>query len=255
MTNHSNAGLRALMYGECCFETFRCIGREVFALEAHSQRLSQGLASFGLRLATHIMPEAIEKATQTADDCLVRVTVGGGLAPWGLCHTAAVEPAYWIQTLPTIQQTKPVHLAQVQWPFPLQVRQAKYTADYAMTLRALHILQLDPDMQPLICDAQHAQSTMTSNVMFFIHGEWLTPPSSSILTGIVRAFLLDQKVIKTTAITLDMLADVQAIALSNSGSFITPVASLNARTLCSDSDLFDQLWQPLCTQKGVIRRC
>ncbi|MDQ6961470.1 MAG: aminotransferase class IV [Mariprofundaceae bacterium] len=255
MPNRSNAGLRALMYGECCFETFRCIDYDVFALEEHRQRLSKGLASFGLQLASHILPEAIAQAAKTADDCMVRVTVGGGVAAWGLSATPPAQPEYWIQTLPSPQTRQPIHLQQVQWPFPLLARQAKYTADYAMSLRALQMFKLEPHVSPLICDAQYAHSATTSNAAFFIHGQWLTPPADYLLSGVIRAFLLAKEVLKTSPISLDMLADVEAIALSNSGFFITAVASLNGRELCVDGEIFEQLWQPLLNQKGVKRSC
>jgi len=252
---HQNLALRALMYAECCFETFRCVQQHVFALDQHIHRLTCGLKSFGLTLPTQVIPESLQQAAKTADDCMVRITVGGNQAPWGLSQHAENSPAYWIQTMPMPHAYQDTHLQHVNWPFPLQQRQAKYTADYAITLRALNTLSLPPKVQPLICDQTQIYSGITSNVLLFTRGRWVTPPSHHILSGVIRQFLLQKGVVVAETCPLDILQDVQAIALTNSGSFITAVSTLDGRTLCTTGEMFDQLWQPLWSQRGVVKPC
>jgi len=254
MKPHQHLNSRALMYAECCFETFRCIQGEVFALAQHIDRLKHGLMSFGLDMPAQLFPEAIVQASQTASDCLVRVTVGGAHAPWGLYTPTAHPTEHWIQTLPT-PIAKEIHLQQVNWPFPYQQRQAKYTSDYALSLRALNQWQLKDNHQALICDQKYIQTGMTANVLLYQDGRWFTPNAEHMLPGIVRSFLLQQGVLVAKKCPLDMLHNVEAIALSNSGHFITPVHSLNGRILATHGDIFNQLWQPLLSQKGVSKAC
>jgi len=216
---------RGLAYAEACFETFRVIDGHIFDWPGHWQRLALGLSEFGILLSPgqdeEVLFACLREAAKIGDDALVRLTVSSGESSWGLtCR--AVEPMVYIQAMAFAASSTPQFLRLDVWPFALQRKTAKFVADYAHTLRAIHGAT---DAHVLFEQDGLLLATATANILLYRDGNWYTPPDTAgVLPGRVRAFLIRHQLVHEKACPVEWLQDCEAMAVCNSGLFIQPVA-------------------------------
>jgi len=250
-----NVDDRGLLYAEACFETFRVIHGTIFNWREHEARLRRGLEIFGLECPDGLKKLCVVEADRAASDALVRVTVTGGDAPRGLLPECGRKTGVYIQAWPYEARTEGIHLRTVLWPLPLYPRPAKLTADYAQTIRGLHELEdkglLAKGEEALVCDAEMLYSAPTSNIMLFMDGTWMTPNADSVVPGVVRHTLIEYGVVRACPCPHALAEACEAIALTNSGWFIRPVATINGRTLRMHGAPFEQLVAVLTGQAGI----
>ena len=219
---------RGLSYAEACFETFRVVNGAVFGWEQHMQRLADGLACFGLLLdapARASLQSAVHEVA-TGDDMLVRVTVSGGISEWGLQRRAESLRIH-VQSIPYIGSGA-ADLEMREWPFPPKPRPAKFTADYAETLRAL---AGNGHREPLFVHQGRILGTATANVLLCRGGQWWTPETGDgVLPGVIRGFLLSNGVHEADC-PVEWLEDCEAMLLTSSGVFLRPVVRIGERQL------------------------
>ena len=245
---------RGLAYAEACFETFRVLDSHIFRQAEHQQRLKYALESYGLICTDNELEnwfkEAISAANIQGNDMLVRMTVSGGDAAWGLL-AQNTQPHVQIQMMPFVER-KSLHLQSVIWPFPLREKNVKYTADYAESLRAIQQWGLDNPMQALIgSDSGNVLSTLTANIAIYRQGQWFTPQGLGILSGIVRQFLLQRGLLLEAVCPNTWLNDCEAMVCMNSGVFVQPVASLNGRALAVNHPAMSKLFSAFKDMSGV----
>jgi len=245
---------RGLAYAEACFETFRVLNGHVFQQAQHQRRLQYGLETYGLICTDSELENWFEQATLAAvkqgDDILLRMTVSGGDAGWGLLVKNS-QPHIHIQMMPTVAR-QPLHLQAVTWPFPLREKKVKYTADYAESLRAIQQWGLDHPMQALIgSDNGNVLSTLTANIAIYRQGQWFTPQGLGILFGIMRQFLVQQSVLLEVVCPMAWLDDCEAVVCMNSGVFVQPVALLNGRMLDVNHPAISKLFSAFEGMSGV----
>jgi len=247
---------RGLAYAESCFETFRVIDGAIFDWPGHWSRLGLGLSEFGILLPQgcdeEVLFACLREAGQSSPDALVRLSVGGGVAGWGLL-AQAVEPIIYIQTMPYVWHSNAMRLRLQTWPFPVKKKIAKFTADYADTLRALHGQK---QLQILFERDQLVLATATANVAFFRDGCWFTPPSEvGVLPGRVRHFFLQEHLMREQDCPVSYLDDCEAMVVCNSGVFVQPVICVQGVKRTDPMDVkhvaIGVLQQALGEQKGV----
>ncbi|MDX8387181.1 MAG: aminotransferase class IV [Ghiorsea sp.] len=249
---------RGLAYAEACFETFRVIDGHIFLWHQHWQRLCLGLHSFGIQLEINleqrVQQDCLTYAKQESDDCLVRLTISGGSTDWGL--TKSTTPIVRIQVMPFSHgDPTPLRAISVEHPFPLQDKIAKFTADYAYTLKALQIWKKEHDtsnpQQFIVCKHNQILSGITSNIVIYHQGKWLTPEGSGILNGVIRDFFLKKGLIQTQVCPINFLDTCEAVLFLNSGQFLRPIQSINGRDLDTQHQAISALQQNLNHEKGV----
>jgi len=243
---------RGLLYAEACFETVRVFDGEIFSWRGHMSRLRRGLACFGIDLPEGLLPLCLDAAAKCGPDVLLRITVSGGQSPWGLRRPNGNSHGIHIITK-CYEGLGAVALKSVRWPFPMRTRPAKFTADYAETLRALHVVQdqLGDDEEALVCNDRSMVSAMTANVLIHRKHHWWTPAGNGVLPGIIRSTLLQSGIVTESDCPVGWFEDCQAMAVCNSGSFITPIRQINGRKLPVSEPALDRLWQPLIGRPGV----
>ena len=244
---------RGLSYAESCFETFRVIDGVIFLWDKHWQRLQHGLASFGLDVSDkhqdNIKQSCLQAAKKQGSDALVRLTATGGEAAWGLNQQAT--PQMFIQALPFAAKQQTIHLQSVEYPFALLPKPAKFTSDYALTLRAMQHWTLQDGKNPLICKNGTLLSGLTANIALFHQGKWLTPQGDGILAGSIRNHLIQQELITPQPCSTQFLVHVEAAVLLNSGSFLQVVQSIDNKPLQTQHPAIADLQQNLQSQQGV----
>ena len=242
---------RGLSYAESCFETFRVVDGAIFLWDKHWQRLNQGLRSFGFDIVKHdeVLASCLQAAQQQGNDVLIRLTVSGGDAPWGLQQSTT--PNIYIQATAYRPPTQHLLLQSVEYPFPLRTKSAKFSADYAHTLQALQHWQLETPLSPLVCKDGFIIGGITANIALWVDGMWLTPEGKGILPGCVRQYLIEQGILLTTSCPSSMLEKAQAAVLLNSGTFIQIVEGMNGKLLEHEHAAIHNIKQMLAHQQGV----
>lgn len=250
---------RGFAYGEACFETFRVIDGEIFGWPQHVARLTSGLAEFGIVLSdeqlSSIYQHALKAAASSGANALVRITVSGGMAAWGLISASKGLDLH-IQSRSYILSGEPVVLQGVNWPFALKPRGAKLSSDYSDTLRAYQLWKnegMEASVMPLICSDGYILSTMTANVMIYYDEKWYTPEceNGGVLAGVIRNHLVTHAAVHVARCPQIWADQCEAIALTNSGYFVQPVSSIDGRELNVNHDAFEVLYRPFRGEKGV----
>jgi branched-subunit amino acid aminotransferase/4-amino-4-deoxychorismate lyase len=219
---------RGLAYAEACFETFRVINGEIFSWSAHMARLQRGLAEFGISLTEKesdaLHNACLDAAARIGTDAMVRLTVSGGEASWGLLAAKRVPKAQ-VQAMAYQRNSAPVCLALRDWPFPPKMRMAKFTADYSDTLRALRGCA---DMNILFGCEGRLLGAATANVLIYQQNQWYTPViGPGILPGIIRAHLVASGLVTEMDCPVSCLEGCEAVALTNCGYFVRQVTTVS----------------------------
>lgn len=243
---------RGFLYAEACFETFRVIRGEIFNWQEHVSRLGKGLACFGIDVPEGLYEDCLKVAAGQGPDTLVRVTVTGGGGKWGLDPPDQRRCGVYFCVRPFTSPGKEISLQSAQWPFPIRSRLAKFTADYAESLKAMRLIrgQLNHH-DPLICDDMHVCSGLTANVLVYREQRWWTPVGKGVLPGVIRGALLQSNAVCESVCPLSWLEDCEAMALCNSGFFILPVYQINGRVLSGPGSAFEVLYRSLAGRPGV----
>jgi len=233
----------------------RVIKGEIFAWDAHLERLRKGLAAFELECPGGLLPRCIQAGQEAGEDALLRLTLSGGQAPRGLIPDGERQAAVHIQAWPYHPAKEPLELRSVHWPLTGMSRMAKFTADYAFTIRLLHQARhaglLGEHEQALFTLGEEILCMETANILLLVNGEWLTPDSEAILPGVVRQALLGSGVLHACRCSVDWLQVCDAMAICNSGCFIRPVAVVNGRHLDVHARHFAPLLAMLADKPGV----
>lgn len=248
---------RGMAYAEACFETFRVIDGCCFAWPAHQRRLAIGLSEFGIELADddcrNLYEATVEAAAAIGSDALVRVTVTGGEAGWGLINKS-VSPAAYIQAMAYAGYSGPVSLRLKRWPFPLKQKRAKFCSDYAETLRALNGSK---DIDFLFERDGMLIAAATANLLLYRKGRWWTPVAGDgVLPGVIRGALLEAGAVREAECPLAWLDECEAVALTNSGQFVRRVAEItDIKRYDVEHCAFDELSQVLVGEAGLPKDC
>jgi len=248
---------RGLAYAESCFETWRVVHGHVFLMVKHQQRLQLAMGLLGWQVDDAVVEDwfnqASEAAMHAADDVLVRMTISAGEAAWGLLPQDVQDLEVYVQLMPS-QKRSALQLQAVVWRFPRYEKLAKFTADYAMMLRAMQTwkAELARGQQPLLCQQGDIMHSLTANVLLYRQGQWWTPDGLGILNGVVQGYLLAQGVLQACVCPTSWLDDCEAMACCNSGVFVQPVASINGRNLNIEHVAFAALYAALAPKKGVV---
>jgi len=248
---------RGLAYAESCFETWRVVHGDVFLMKKHQQRLQLGMRLLGWHVGDDIIQSWFEQANaramQQSDDSLIRMTISAGQATWGLLPQTGQDLQVYVQIMPSVKRA-PLKLQSVTWMFPRYEKTAKFTSDYAMSLRAMQTWkdELQAGQQPLICQQGEIMHGLTANILLYRRSQWWTPEGLGILHGVVANYLSAQDCVKQAACPISWLEDCEAMACCNSGVFIQPVASINGRDLDVQHVAFKVLNDALGHEKGVI---
>jgi branched-subunit amino acid aminotransferase/4-amino-4-deoxychorismate lyase len=249
---------RGVSYAEACFETFRVINGEIFSWPDHVARLQRGLAEFGISLSKKeidlLHVTCLDAAAKYGSDAMVRLTVSGGEAGWGLLADKRIPKAY-VQAMAYHRNSAPVCLALRDWPFPPKRRIAKFTSDYSDTLRALKGCA---NLNVLFGCEGRLLGAATANVLIYRQSHWHTPViGPGVLPGIVRAHLLETGLLKEVDCPVSWLADCEAVALTNCGYFVRQIAAVSGVEIGElNYDVahpaFQLLVEALVNEPGVI---
>jgi branched-subunit amino acid aminotransferase/4-amino-4-deoxychorismate lyase len=156
-------------------------------------------------------------------DVLMRITVSGGSAEWGLMQRGD-ELNVYMQVIPFVSTGSPLKSLSLSiWPFPIRSRQAKFVGDYGDTLRALQGM---PDADVLFVSEGVLLGAATANILLYRRGQWWTPDGLGVLPGVLRGHLLESGLVKPAKCPLDWMTDAEAVVLSNCGMFLQPVRDL-----------------------------
>lgn len=246
---------RGLLYAEACFETVRVVKGAVFRWSRHEARLREGLSRFGLACPEGLLDACLNAAAGQGDDALVRLTVSGGEAARGLLPRDARRPKVSVQAWPYRQPVQRLDLRSLHWPFGGMARCAKFTADYAMTIRLLY----DARRKAEIVDGETALFTgngeilaaETANILLHVDGRWRTPESEAVLPGVVRGALIEAGAVEAVRCPTRWLQACDAAAICNSGCFVRAASSINGRALRKEKEIYRRLLAPLQGMPGV----
>ncbi|MFC5970480.1 aminotransferase class IV [Halomarina salina] len=270
---------RGWRYGDAAFETCRAYGGEVFAWDAHAERLERTCETLG-------MPEAVpaDLAVRVAetldandlDDAYVRVSVSRGVQPGKLTPREEVDPTVVVVVTDLPRGGRPAAGGERVWDGHAVVQSVKTrkpdasalppdakTHNYLNSILArLELRRASSDAyrpdEALLRDAEgYVAEGSSSNLFFVDDGTLKTPAEGSLLPGITRRTVLDLAEgesfpVETGQYTPDDVREADEAFLTNTTWEVRPIATVDGIEMGAGpvTRLLQRLYDDL-----VERRC
>jgi branched-chain amino acid aminotransferase len=202
---------RGFRYGDAAFETLRAYGGEVFAWDAHIERLERTCEALGM--ADAVPDDLALRVADTLDandleDAYVRVSVTRGIQPGKLTPQAEVDPTIIVvcDELPrggrrednnvwedyaTVQTVKTRRIPDTSLPVDAKTHNYLNGILARLELRRATTDSYHPDEALLRDTDDYVAEGATSNIFFVDNGTLKTPQGGTILPGITRKIVLD----------------------------------------------------------------
>ena len=251
-----NVADRGFLYGDAAFETMRAYGGEIFAWDAHANRLQETCSVLELPhgLTDDDLYGRITDllAANELSEAYVRLSITRGVQPGKLTPDEAVDPTVVVIVKPLPRggsDGQPVY----DGPATLQTVKTKRVPDSAIPTQAkthnylngvlarLELRVSDADEAIMVDTDGHAAEGATSN-LFFVRDNALRTPSldGSVLPGITRRVVLDIAEqegipIEEGRYTPDEIRNADEVFLTNSTWEIRPVAVVDGIQVGGDA--------------------
>ncbi|MFC7041613.1 aminotransferase class IV [Halonotius sp. GCM10025705] len=251
-----NVADRGFLYGDAAFETMRAYGGEIFAWDAHADRLQETCSVLGLEhgLATDDLRQRIADTLAANDlsEAYVRLSITRGVQPGKLTPDEAVDPTVVVIVKPLPRggsDGQPVY----EGPATLQTVKTKRVPDAAIPARAkthnylngilarLELRVSDADEAIMVGADGHVAEGATSN-LFFVRDNALRTPSldGPVLPGITRRVVLDIAdeegiPVEEGQYTPDEIRNAAEVFLTNSTWEIRPVEVVDGIQIGGDA--------------------
>ncbi len=248
---------RALLYGDCLFETIAFRSGQAPLWRLHWQRLSTSSARLGLVLPDE--NQLLGECRQLAGDerCVLRVTLSRGSG--GRAYEPLSEPDCrrivhkhpWPDRIARQREhgvravTSPVHLA-----CGSVLAGMKHGNRLEQVLAARDCAARGADEALLFDAAGHLVEAISSNLVVLIEGRALTPETSQAgVAGVGLQWLEEQDEVQIEAerLTRDDAARAEEIMVINSVAGIRPITAMDERRLEAGPSC--RAWQRLWTDR------
>lgn len=241
---------RGFRYGDGAFETLRAYGGEVFAWDAHRNRLEHTCETLGM--ADAVPDDLAVRIADTLDaneleDAYIRVSVTRGVQPGKLTPQTAVDPTVVILVdgLPrggrnqsvwddhaTVQTVKTRRIPDSAVPAGAKTHNYLNGILARLELRRAANDTYQPDEALLRDTDGYIAEGATSNLFFVDNGTLKTPQRGAILPGITRDIVLDLAQdesfpVETGQYTLDDIRAADEAFLTNTTWEIRPIETID----------------------------
>lgn len=224
---------RGLNYGDGVFETMRVHRGGLLLWPQHLARLREGAWRLGITMPDVDFIEArIADMASGADAGVLKLLVTRGEGGRGYAPPVDAMPT-WILSLlplPTMQAALRVHPCETRLATQPALAGIKHCNRLEQVLGRAEAVRAGCDEGLMRDMAGNPVSATSANLLVLHDGRWCTPPVEACgVAGVLRGWLLAQGLAEVAALTLDDLADADAVALCNSVRGILPVRALGAR--------------------------
>jgi branched-chain amino acid aminotransferase len=268
---------RGFRYGDAAFETLRAYGGEVFAWNAHIERLERTCEVLGM--ADAVPDDLALRVANTLDandleDAYVRVSITRGVQPGKLTPQAEVDPTLVVvvDDLPrggrergervwddhaTVQTVKTRRIPDSAIPVDAKTHNYLNGILARLELRRAATDSYHPDEALLRDTEDYVAEGATSNLFFVDNGTLKTPQRGTVLPGITREIVLDLAgdesfPVETGRYTLDDIRSADEAFLTNTTWELRPIETVDGISVGSGpittllSRLFDTLVERRC---------
>ncbi|WP_254767222.1 aminotransferase class IV [Salinilacihabitans rarus] len=196
---------RGFRYGDAAFETLRAYGGEVFAWEAHADRLDRTCEALSLDhgLSRADLRDRIDETLAANDlrDAYVRLSITRGVQPGKLAPRPEVDPTVVVYTNPLPRGGR---AGEAVWdgPATLETVETRRIPDAAVPSAAkthnylngiLARAELGDADEALLCDLDGSVAEGATSNVFFVREDGLHTPTTDgpVLPGITRDIVLE----------------------------------------------------------------
>lgn len=242
---------RGFRYGDGAFETIRAYGGELFAWEAHRQRLVNTCEALGM---AGVVPDDLAErigdtlAANDLADAYVRVTVTRGVQPGTITPDPTVDPTVVVvvKELPrggrngtpvwddhaTVQSVGTRRIPDSALPVEAKTHNYLNGILARLELRRAATDSHQPDEALLRDTEDYVAEGTTSNIFFVEQGTLKTPQEGTILPGVTRDIVLDLAddetfPVETDQYTLDDVRSADEAFLTNTMWELRPIERID----------------------------
>lgn len=270
---------RGFRYGDAAFETLRAYGGEVFAWDAHMDRLERTCDALGM--GDTVPDDLALRVADTLDaneleDAYIRASITRGVQPGKLTPRAETDPTIVVvcDELPrggngnnawddpaTVQTVTTRRVPDSALPVDAKTHNYLNGVLARLELRRATTDSYHPDEALLRDTDDHVAEGATSNVFFVDDGTLKTPQRGTILPGITREIVLDLASdesfpVETGRYTLEDLRSAEEAFLTNTTWELRPIETIDGISVGGGpittllARLFDALVERRCYSTG-----
>lgn len=224
---------RGLNYGDGVFETMRVHCGALPLWPQHLARLQQGAGRLGIAMPDVDFIEArIADMLSAVEAGVLKLLLARGEGGRGYAPPVDAVPTWMLslQPLPTIQATLRVHPCEMCLATQPALAGIKHCNRLEQVLGRAEAARAGCD-EGLMRDMLGSPVCATSANLLVLHdGRWRTPPVEACgVAGVLRGWLLAQRLVEVASVTQGELDNADAVALCNAVRGILPVRALGAR--------------------------
>lgn len=225
---------RGLAYGDGLFETMRVHGGELPLWPRHLARLREGAQRLGIGLPEPAFIEArIADMIAGVDAGVVKLLLTRGNGGRGYAPPADAQPV-WTLALHPLPPPASVGLRLHACELRLAIQPAlagiKHCNRLEQVLARAEVERAGCDEGVMRDSEGRAVCATSANLLAYCGGRWLTPPVERCgVAGVLRGWLLAQRLVEEAELRMDELESADALALCNAVRGILPVSLLGAR--------------------------
>jgi branched-chain amino acid aminotransferase len=230
---------RGLLLGDGVFDTAMALGGIVAAEDAHLARLAGSAAALGFAVDAGEARAAVRALAAACPRAAIRTTVTRGAGPRGLRPPAEARPVLWASAAPlrpgTVFSSMSLGWSAIRRNETSPAARHK-TLGYLDAVMAAEAAARQGHDEALFLNLQGRVACAGTGNVFAVFGrEVVTPPlTEGVLAGIVRAQVLALAprlglVPAERPVTIEALAEAEAVFLTNSLRLIAPARRIGER--------------------------
>jgi len=252
-----NLPIRALLYGEGVFETFRCIDfRLPVYYDRHISRLENGCRylSVPLHEKEHIRRFISESLIESAiDDAYVKLCILSNGQTYYSALPDSSNVILIIKDYPKIKEKVNLAIAEYRRNSESLIIECK-SLNYLENLMLKRKIQNEGyDEAVILNDKDHVSECITHNIFWFSEETMFTPSiDCGILPGVTRWVLINTLnsmglTVKDGNFTINSLLSSSSVFITNSITGIAEVISISGRNINTNEKLYHDIRQKLLT--------
>lgn len=224
---------RGLAYGDGVFETMRVHRGELPLWPRHLARLREGAQRLCIAMpGLDFMEARIAEMILAVDGGVLKLLLTRGEGGRGYAPLIDAIPTWTLslQSLPAMQTALRVHPCETRLATQPALAGIKHCNRLEQVLGRAEAMRAGCDEGLMRDMAGNPVCATSANLLVLQEGRWRTPPVDDCgVAGVLRGWLLAQRLVEAAAVTPEELVGADTVALCNAVRGILPVRALGAR--------------------------
>ncbi len=215
----------SFLYGFSLFETIKLKEKKIYFFREHMKRLKKGIEILDMNVSINSIEDILLKFIKRHQiiDGVIRISL--------YIHYNSILLILKFSP-PFSKENSPLSAFMFNWDYPLNVNPLLKSGNFLAYHLSLKMALYNNCDIALILRKKEAVEFSIGNLLFEKDQKYFTPPLKvGCLNGIMRNFLLREKIVEEKTISKEILGEIDGLYLINSVRLINPVKELKGEKI------------------------